>query len=175
MNFLNRVRRGLFSSAEKIFADHQFLFDRYHSIRDLLDLSFLRGMFNRLFVVKWNDVENFSRLSRVSFNFEWISNDLWETCVCWIYVRELFFIFYFFLVNYYSQNNNFDDLDFFLILSIFCCKNLFISIREIFIVIILKYYKINVEINIVIHEIESFNYYNGKKFMKDKIFFICSS
>lgn len=52
MNFLNRVRRGLFSSAEKIFADHQFLFDRYHSIRDLLDLSFLRGMFNRLFVVK---------------------------------------------------------------------------------------------------------------------------
>lgn len=105
-------------------------------------------------------------------DFEWFVRDL---RLLDLRQRIIFYFFIFFLVNYYSQNNNFDDLDFFLILSIFCCKNLFISIREIFIVIILKYYKINVEINIVIHEIESFNYYNGKKFMKDKIFFICSS
>lgn len=172
MNFLNRVRKGLFSSAEKIFADHRVLFDRWYVIcwicRFYAECLIVYSLLNETMLKIFRDY-------RVSFNFEWISNDLWETCVCWIYVRELFFIFYFFLVNYYSQNNNFDDLDFFLILSIFCCKNLFISIREIFIVIILKYYKINVEINIVIHEIESFNYYNGKKFMKDKIFFICSS
>lgn len=176
MNFLNRVRRGLFSSAEKIFADHRFLFDRYHSIRVICWICRFYAECLIVYSLLNETMLKIFRDYRVSFNFEWISNDLWETCVCWIYVRELFFIYLFsFLVNYYSQNNNFDDLDFFLILSIFCCKNLFISIREIFIVIILKYYKINVEINIVIHEIESFNYYNGKKFMKDKIFFICSS
>lgn len=62
-------------------------------------------MFNCLFVVE--TMLKIFRDYRVSFNFEWISSDLRETC---IYVRELFFIF---LVNYYLQNNNFDDLDFF--------------------------------------------------------------
>ena len=138
MNFLNRVRKGLFSSAEKIFADHRVLFDRWYVIcwicRFYAECLIVYSLLNETMLKIFRDY-------RVSFNFEWISNDLWETCVCWIYVRELFFIYLFsFLVNYYSQNNNFDDLDFFLILSIFCCKNLFISIREFFIVIILEYY-----------------------------------
>lgn len=123
MNFLNRVRRGLFSSAEKIFADHRFLFDRYHSIRVICWICRFYAECLIVYSLLNETMLKIFRDYRVSFNFEWISNDLWETCVCWIYVRELFFIYLFsFLVNYYSQNNNFDDLDFFLILVFFVVK-----------------------------------------------------
>lgn len=85
----------MFSSAEKIFADHRFYLVASILIRDLLDLS-LRGKMECLIVCSSlnETVLKIFRDYRVSFNFEWISNDLWETCVCWIYVRELFFIFF---------------------------------------------------------------------------------
>lgn len=96
MNFLNRVRKGLFSSAEKIFADHRFLFDRYHSIRVICWICRFYAECLIVYSLLNETMLKIFRDYRVSFNFEWISNDLWETCVCWIYVRELFFIFLFF-------------------------------------------------------------------------------
>lgn len=97
----------------KDFCRSSILFGRYHSIpiRDLLDLSLCGEMECLIVYSLLNETMlKIFRDYRVSFNFEWISSDLRETCVRCIYVRELFFIF---LVNYYLQNNNFDDLDFF--------------------------------------------------------------
>lgn len=110
MNFLNRVRMGCFLRPKRFLPIIDFIWS-LSPIRDLLDLS-LRGEMECLIVYSLlnETMLKIFRDYRVSFNFEWISSDLRETCVRCIYVRELFFIF---LVNYYLQNNNFDDLDFF--------------------------------------------------------------
>lgn len=110
MNFLNRVRMGCFLRPKRFLPIIDFIWS-LSPIRDLLDLSLCGEMECLIVYSLLNETMlKIFRDYRVSFNFEWISSDLRETCVRCIYVRELFFIF---LVNYYLQNNNFDDLDFF--------------------------------------------------------------
>lgn len=86
-------------------------------------------------------------------------------------------IFYFFFFRLIIICKIFWRFRFFLILVFFVVKIYLFQLKNFFIVIILEYYcyKINKEIDIVIHEIESLNYCNAKKFMKNKIYFICSN
>lgn len=91
------------------------------------------------------------------------------------FTSENYFLFFFFRLIIICKI--FWRFRFFLILVFFVVKIYLFQLKNFFIVIILEYYcyKINKEIDIVIHEIESLNYCNAKKFMKNKIYFICSN